>query len=56
MAIPDFQSLMLPLLQLAVDGEEHSLAESRAPLAEQFNLTEEERARTAAQWTATPVQ
>ena len=35
---------MLPLLQLAVDGEEHSLAESRGPLAEQFNLTEDERA------------
>jgi restriction system protein len=42
-AIPDFQTLMLPLLQLAADGEEHSLAESREPLAEQFKLAEEER-------------
>ncbi|HLJ10378.1 MAG TPA: restriction endonuclease [Planctomycetaceae bacterium] len=43
MAIPDFQSLMLPLLQLAADGQEHSLAESRTPLAQQFGVTEEER-------------
>ena len=43
MAIPDFQALMLPLLKLADDGVEHSLAESRLPLADQFSLTEEER-------------
>jgi restriction system protein len=42
-AIPDFQSLMLPLLKLADDGVEHSLAASRAPLADQFGLTEDER-------------
>lgn len=43
MAIPDFQSLMLPLLQLAADGKEHALADARRPLANQFSLTEEER-------------
>jgi restriction system protein len=42
-AIPDFQSLMLPLLKLAADGTERSLAAARAPLAEEFGLTEEER-------------
>jgi len=41
--IPDFQTLMLPLLKFAADGAEHSLAESRGPLAEQFGLTDEER-------------
>ena len=40
MAIPDFQSLMLPLLQYAADGEEHSLAEARAHLAQLFSLSE----------------
>ncbi|MBI3461978.1 MAG: restriction endonuclease [Planctomycetes bacterium] len=43
MAIPDFQSLMLPLLKLAADGEEHSCADCRGPLADQFGLTEEQR-------------
>jgi restriction system protein len=43
MAIPDFQSMMLPLLQLAADGNEHSVAECRAPLAQQFGLSEQER-------------
>jgi restriction system protein len=28
MAIPDYQSIMLPLLKLAGDGEEHSLRET----------------------------
>ncbi|HMP78840.1 MAG TPA: winged helix-turn-helix domain-containing protein [Pirellulaceae bacterium] len=44
MPIPDFQSLMLPLLQLAADGAEHSLADARTSLAEQLPLTDEERA------------
>jgi restriction system protein len=44
MAIPDFQTLMLPLLRIAADGAEHSLAESRSPLADQFGLTDDERA------------
>jgi restriction system protein len=43
MPIPDFQSLMLPSLRLAVDGKEHSVASSRGPLAKQFGLTEEEK-------------
>jgi restriction system protein len=41
--IPDFQSLMLPLLVFAGDGKEHSLREAIEALANQFNLTLEER-------------
>jgi restriction system protein len=44
MAIPDFQSMMLPFLQFSADGLEHSLRESRDALAENFHLTPEERA------------
>lgn len=39
MAVPDFQSLMLPLLRIAVDGREHSLAEARDSLAAEFRLS-----------------
>lgn len=42
MTIPDYQSLMLPILNLAADEQEHSLQESTKVLAEQFNLTEPE--------------
>ena len=45
MPIPDFQTLMLPMLELAGDGNEHSVSESRGHLAERFGLTEEERRR-----------
>lgn len=43
MAIPDYQSVMLPLLRFASDGNEHTLREAVEQLAEQFNLTEEEK-------------
>jgi restriction system protein len=43
MAIPDYQSVMLPLLQLAGDQKEHSLREAIEALADEFNLTDEER-------------
>jgi restriction system protein len=43
MAIPDFQTLMLPLMQLAADGKEHSIGEAREALATQFQLTEQDR-------------
>jgi restriction system protein len=43
MAIPDYQSIMLPLLQLAGDQKEHSLREAIEALADEFNLTDEER-------------
>ncbi|MBD2664130.1 restriction endonuclease [Richelia sinica FACHB-800] len=43
MAIPDFQSIMLPLLQYAGDGKEHSLREAITYLADVFNLSDEEK-------------
>lgn len=42
MAIPDYQTLMLPLLKFAGDKMEHSLHEAINALAAQFALTEEE--------------
>lgn len=44
MAIPDFQTLMLPLLRALSDGEEHRFRDSVEALAEEFDLTEAERA------------
>ena len=43
MPVPDFQSLMLPLLRLAADDQEYSLAEAREHLATEFGLTESDR-------------
>jgi restriction system protein len=44
MPIPDFQSFMLPVLELASDGKEHTLEEGREVLAKRFGLTDAERA------------
>lgn len=43
MAIPDYQSIMLPFLKYMRDRKEHSLRETVDYLADDFNLTEEER-------------
>ena len=43
MAIPDYQSLMLPLRSFTADGEEHSVREPRKHLAAKLRLTDEER-------------
>ncbi len=43
MAIPDYQSVMLPLLRYAPDGQEHFVREAIEELADQFHLTDEER-------------
>ena len=43
MAIPDFQSIMLPLLKFVGDRKEHSLRETIEALSEEFDLTDEER-------------
>lgn len=42
MSIPDFQSLMLPLLQLVSDGKEHAVRDATLALGKQFKLTDEE--------------
>lgn len=43
MSIPDFQTLMRPLLELHADGQEHVNRELVTALAEQFSLSEDER-------------
>lgn len=43
MPIPDYQSIMLPLLKFAGDKKEHSIREAIEYIANIFNLSEEER-------------
>ena len=45
MAVPDFQTLMLPLLKLAGDGQQHTLAEAVERLAQEFQLSDDDRAQ-----------
>jgi restriction system protein len=40
MSVPDFQSLMLPILRITSDGQEHTSSEASDLLAQQFSLTE----------------
>lgn len=42
MAIPDYQEIMLPLLELSADGQIHTLRGMKDTLAERFSLTSEE--------------
>ncbi len=43
MPVPDFQSLTLPVLKLAADGQVHWLKDAVAIMADHFNLSQEER-------------
>ena len=43
MTIPDYQTVMLPLLKSASDGKEHSLREFIDALTDSFRLTDAER-------------
>ncbi|GAC1674121.1 MAG: hypothetical protein NVS9B9_30220 [Ktedonobacteraceae bacterium] len=43
MPVPDFQSLMLPLMKIASDEKEHSTSEVIEILAQQFGLGEDDR-------------
>jgi restriction system protein len=45
MPIPDYQTLMLPMLKWLQHGETRSFSQLVPPLATEFNLTDEERAR-----------
>lgn len=40
MAVPDFQSFMLPVLQLAADGKEHSIRELHDCISKRMGLTD----------------
>jgi restriction system protein len=42
-AIPDYQTVMLPLLRFAGDRQEHTLGETVDTLADEFRLTPDER-------------
>lgn len=42
MAIPDYQTLMLPLLKQLADGKEHRLQELRENIASEFRLSQQE--------------
>ncbi len=43
MPIPDYQTIMLPLLKLASDKQEHKFSDAVQILAEKFSLTDEEK-------------
>ncbi len=43
MAVPDFQSFMLPLLKFSADGTEHTQGEAVDALARQLNITDADR-------------
>ncbi|MGM0522235.1 MAG: winged helix-turn-helix domain-containing protein [Pseudomonadota bacterium] len=43
MAIPDFQTLMRPVLEFAATADERAMKETHPVLADLFNLSEEER-------------
>ncbi|MCP3682892.1 MAG: restriction endonuclease [bacterium] len=43
MTIPDYQSLMLPLLKFLSDEQEHKTREAVEKLSDEFNLSEDER-------------
>jgi restriction system protein len=42
MPVPDFQSFFKPLLEIAIDGAEHSIKEAREKIAVKFELSAEE--------------
>jgi restriction system protein len=42
-AIPDYETCMIPLLRLLADGEVHIMKELTRLVADHFNLTDEER-------------
>lgn len=43
MAIPDFQTLMLPLLEILGDNKEHNIRDVYSALGDRFGLTQDER-------------
>jgi len=52
MSVPDYQSLMLPLLEFAADGAEHSVREARDALALRFNLSDSDKKQLLASGTS----
>jgi restriction system protein len=52
MSIPDYQTIMLPLLRLASDGAEHPFREAVDKLADEFTLSDAERSELLPSGTA----
>lgn len=48
--IPDYQTLMLPLLKLLSDGKEHKYRDVIEKLASEFKLSEEEKRIFFSKW------
>ena len=48
MSIPDYETIMLPLLKYVGDGNEHSVREAVIYISDHFSLTEEEKNETLA--------
>ncbi len=51
MAIPDYQTLMLPVLRMASDGNEHKASDMVVQIADEFELTSDERTELLASGT-----
>ena len=45
MAIPDYQTIMLPLLKFLTDGNEHSTRDSIEHISNLYNLSDEEKTK-----------
>lgn len=43
MPVPDYQSFMMPLMKIAEDGQIHELTKAIEEIADQFNLTDQDR-------------
>ena len=43
MAVPDFQSIMIPLLRIASNGDGHNVNDVTEELAQQFGLDEHDK-------------
>jgi restriction system protein len=55
MAIPDYQTVMLPLLRFLGDGKEHSQVESVDAVSSEFRLTADERQQLLPSGTSTVI-
>jgi restriction system protein len=43
MSVPDYQSLMLPLLKVTADRNEHNLSEMTETLSQKFHLSDQDK-------------
>jgi restriction system protein len=55
MTIPDYQTIMLPLLRLLGDGRERSLSEAIEAISDEFHLTPDERQQLLPSGTSTVI-